>query len=180
MSEGNRRKLPEIIKRFDAYFIGEMNETYERYEFNSRDQKEGETIDKYVAELRTLAHTCNFCPCLHDSLIRDRIVLGIRDANTRKRLLRQSNLTLSKSIEIVKSEEVSSNQLRSIDQGGKRDEIHKIKASSQRNDQGKGAKPKQRPREQASKKGDSVPGTSCHSGWSKAWPGQGGGSEEDA
>ena len=54
-----------------------MRLTYERYMCNSRDQKEGESIDVYIGELRTLAQTCNFCPCLHHSLIRDRIVLGV-------------------------------------------------------------------------------------------------------
>ena len=94
LSEENRRKLSEIMKEFEKYAIGETNETYERYVFNSRDQKEGESINAYVGELRTLAQTCNFCPCLHDSLIRDRIVLGVRAADTRKRLLRQTKLTL--------------------------------------------------------------------------------------
>jgi len=69
LSEENRRKLSAIMTEFDKYVIGETNETYERYMFNSRYQKEGESIDAYVGELRTLAQTCNFCPCLHDSLI---------------------------------------------------------------------------------------------------------------
>ena len=54
ISEENQQKLPEILKCFKDYAIGETNETYERYIFNSRNQKDGETIDKYVAELRTL------------------------------------------------------------------------------------------------------------------------------
>ena len=96
MSEENRRKLAEIIKEFYNYAVGETNETYERYIFNSREQKEGEPIDRYVAELRTLAQSCNFCTSHQDSLIRDRIVLGIRDGETRKRLWRQNKLTLTK------------------------------------------------------------------------------------
>lgn len=47
--------------------------------FNSHDQKEGSSIDAYVGELRRLAQSCNFCTCLNDTLIRDWIVLGIRD-----------------------------------------------------------------------------------------------------
>ena len=53
---------------------------------------------------------------LNDTLIRDRIVLGIRDGGTRKRLLRQGKLTLEKCIEIVKSDEVSNTQLKNMDQ----------------------------------------------------------------
>ena len=103
MTEENRRKLSEIMIEFDKYAIGETNETYERYIFNSRNQKEGESIDKYVTELLALAQTCGFCTCLNDSLIRDRI---------EKRLFRQPKLTLQKCIEIAKSEEVSSTQLK--------------------------------------------------------------------
>ncbi|CAH3142613.1 unnamed protein product [Porites evermanni] len=115
LSEANRRKLSEIIKEFDKYAIGETNETYERYVFNSRDQKEGESMDAYVGELRTLRQSCNFCTCLHDTLIRDRIVLRIRDGGTCKRLLRQGKLTLQKCIEIARSDEVSNTQLKNMD-----------------------------------------------------------------
>ena len=127
MSEENRRKLAEIIKEFDNYAVGETNETYEHYIFNIREQKEGEPIDSYVAELRTLAQSCNFCTCLQDSLIRNRIVLGIRDGETRKRLLRQNKLTLTKCIDIVKSDEVSKTQIQSMDQASKQDDVHEVK-----------------------------------------------------
>ena len=128
LSDENRRKLSKIIKEFDNFAIGETNETYERYVFDSRDQKEGESIDDYVGELRTLAQTCNFCTCLHDTLIRDRIVLGLRDGGTRKRLLRQGKLTLQKCIEIGKSDEVSNTQLKNMDQTTQEPEdVHKVK-----------------------------------------------------
>ena len=129
LSEENRKKLSEIIKRFDNFAIGETNETYERYVFNSRLIAVcliGEAIDAYVGELRTLAQSCNFCTCLNDTLIRDRIVLGIRDRGTRKRLLRQGKLTLQKCIEIAKSDEVSNTQLKNIDQPTQED-VHKVK-----------------------------------------------------
>ena len=127
MSEENRRKLAEIIKEFDNYAVGETNETYERYIFSSREQKEGEPIDRYVAKLRTLAQSCYFCTCLQDSMIRDHIVLGIRDGETRKRLLRQNKLTLTKCIDIVKSDEVSKTQIQSMDQASKQDDVHEVK-----------------------------------------------------
>lgn len=107
VSEENHWKLAKIIKEFDNYAVGETNETYERYIFNSWEQKEGEPIDWYMVELRTLAQSCNFCIRLQDSLIRDRIVLGIRDGETHKGLLHQNKLTLTKCIDIVKSDEVS-------------------------------------------------------------------------
>ena len=63
---------------FDLYTVGEINETYERYIFNSRNHKPDESIDAYVTALRDLAKTCNFCDLFNDSLLRDRIVLGIQ------------------------------------------------------------------------------------------------------
>ena len=77
-SEANWHKLSEILKEFDNCAIGETNETYECCVFNSRNQKEDESIDAYVhvGELRTLAQSCNFCTCLHDTLMRNQIVLS--------------------------------------------------------------------------------------------------------
>ena len=126
MTEENRRRLSEIMIEFDKYAIGETNETYERYMFNSRNQKEGESMDKYVTQLRTLVQTCGFRMCLNDSLIRGRIVLGIHvnGGNTRKQLLRQPKLTLQKYIEIAKGEEVSSMQHKLI--ASPSEEIHRI------------------------------------------------------
>ena len=72
-------------KKLEEFGVGETNEIYERYQFNKRDQESGESIDSYVASLRTLAKTCNYGSLL-DSLILDRIVVGIRDNDTRKRL----------------------------------------------------------------------------------------------
>ena len=73
----DKNDMTKIIEKFDQFTIGELNETFERYTFNSRNQEENESIEVYVTALRALAKTCNFCDCMHDSIIRDRIVLGI-------------------------------------------------------------------------------------------------------
>ena len=51
-----------------------------------RNQEDGEAFDAYLAALRNLAETCNFCTCpaMSDSLLRDRIVLGIKNEEARK------------------------------------------------------------------------------------------------
>ena len=102
-----REKLENIMKKFDEFTIGETNETYERYVFNSRNQSPDETFDAYVAALCTLLKTCNFCECIRESLIRDRIVLGIQNPQTRKRLLQEQKFTLNKCIDICRSSETS-------------------------------------------------------------------------
>ena len=68
---------------------------------NCRNQQPDESIDAYyVTTLRNLAKTCNFCDCLKDTLLRDRIVLGIQSQQTRKRLLLDRKLTLQKCIDL--------------------------------------------------------------------------------
>ena len=114
LNQEDKCTLDVIIAAFDRYAIGEINKTFERYLFNKREQQEGESIDQYVAELRILAQSCNFCNCLHDSLIRDRIVLGIKDSRARKRLLQRQQLTLQRCVDICKASEASNTQIKSL------------------------------------------------------------------
>ena len=89
-----------------------FNKIHERYQFRKRDRESSESIDSYVASLCTSAKTCNYGSLL-DSLIRDRIVVGIRDNGTRKRLLQQAlKLTLNRYIDICRSSEATSAQLK--------------------------------------------------------------------
>ena len=50
-------------------------------------------MNTYVGELRTLAQSCNFCTCLHDTLIRNQIVLGLRIGGTRESALKSLRVT---------------------------------------------------------------------------------------
>ncbi|KAK3699067.1 hypothetical protein RRG08_041630 [Elysia crispata] len=43
-------QLEDIIKKFEAYILGETNETFERYKFNKRNQGEHESIDQFVTQ----------------------------------------------------------------------------------------------------------------------------------
>lgn len=126
----DRNNLSKIIEKFDQYTIGELNETFERYNFNSRNQEENESIDAYVTALRTLAKTCNFCDCMRDSILRDRIVLGIRDKHTRKRLLQERNLDLKKCIDICRSTEATNSQLKTIS-AAQSEDVHGVKDKQQ-------------------------------------------------
>ena len=95
-------------------FIGKTNETYERYIFNKRLQESDESIYIYVTALRNLEKTCTFCECLHDSLIRDQIVMGVRDNAIRKRLLQERKLILNTCIDICRSTEATASQLKAM------------------------------------------------------------------
>ena len=99
------RTPANIISRFDAFAIGELNETYERFVFNQRMQRDNKNFEKFLAELRTLIKTCNYPPDIQQSIIRDRVVLGIADKQTQKRLLREPKLTLETCMGICRAAE---------------------------------------------------------------------------
>jgi hypothetical protein len=71
----------------------------ERFRFYKRYQLQGETVNKYVAELRRLAEYCEF-GTLNESL-RDQFVVGLKDEHTQKKLLAVADLTFVKAIEIA-------------------------------------------------------------------------------
>lgn len=104
--DGDQNKMKKIMEKFEAYCNPKKNTTWERHVFNTRAQKPDETIDEYVTDLRSKAITCEFGD-LMDSLIRDRIVCGIKDDATRKQLLKEgaSELSLQKAIDICRSNE---------------------------------------------------------------------------
>ena len=135
LTEGDKKSLKSIIEAFDKFAIGEKNETYERYKFNSRNQQENESISAYVTEIRFLAKTCNFCACLHDTLIRDRIVLGIKDHDTRKRLLQKKKLTLTQCIDMCLANEATKSQLKALDKQDPELMVHKLQQTQRSNSQ---------------------------------------------
>ena len=80
---------------------------FERYRFWECKQQEGETIDQFITELTTRAKSCKFGE-QHDSMIRDRIVFGVRGTRLKERLLRESSeLTLEKAANICRAGKAS-------------------------------------------------------------------------
>ena len=102
------RTVDEILDKFQEFAVGEVNETYERFIFNKRCQEDGELFDKFVSDLRTLVKSCSYCDNCINSMIRDRIVLGIRDSDVQTELLKVRKLTLEKCIDICKAAENAS------------------------------------------------------------------------
>jgi hypothetical protein len=91
----------KLCQAFERYCVGELNVVYERYVFNRRQQEPGETFDSFVGDLRQLVKSCEYAT-VEDSIVRDRIVLGIRDDVTRRKLLQARTLDLKSAIDICR------------------------------------------------------------------------------
>jgi hypothetical protein len=116
LSDGDKKKMTVVRKKFDDYFTPRRNVVFERFQFWKHIQQPGESIDAFVTTLRLRARTCEFGE-QEDSLIRDRIVLSCTDARVQERLLREPELTLDKSLELCCAAEAAQQQLRVINSG---------------------------------------------------------------
>ena len=96
--------------KFESYFVKRRNTIYERARFNSRAQADNESVDEFIADLYRLAENCEY-GTLHDELVRDRIVVGIKDGKLSEKLQLKADLTLESCItEVRQSESVKKQQ----------------------------------------------------------------------
>ncbi len=72
-----------------------------------RNQKEGETISVFVANLRRLSEHCKYEAILED-MMRDRLVCGVRDKRIQQRLLAETELNFKKARDIALAAETAS------------------------------------------------------------------------
>jgi len=90
---------------------------FERARFNQRNQQPGKTAEDYITALHQLARGCEYGNMTKE-LIRDRLVVGIRDESLSERLQIESDLTLEKAKKFVRQREAIQQQ-QSILKGNK-------------------------------------------------------------
>jgi hypothetical protein len=90
-----------VMSKFDTHFVVRKNIIYERAKFNTHRQELKETADQFIIALHTLADRCAFGD-LREELIRDRLVVGIREARLGERLQLDPDLTLAKAVDAVR------------------------------------------------------------------------------
>lgn len=90
----------QLVRAIEAYFQSRTNVVFERARFNLRAQKEGEPVETYIAAVCRLAKGCNYGE-LEAELVRDRLVVGIRDKKCSEALQMEENLTLEKAKAII-------------------------------------------------------------------------------
>ena len=83
------------MNKFDGYFVQRKNPIFKRAKFNQRVQAETETVDQLVTALYALVEHCEY-KGLKEQMIRDRLVVGLRDSKLSERLQMDSDLDLKK------------------------------------------------------------------------------------
>ena len=109
ISEESRKKYDDVLAKFDAHFRVRKNIIFERARFNRRIQEEDESVDQFITNLYSLADNCEFGN-MKDELIRDRLVVGIRDVTLSERLQTDEALTLEKAKKLARQREAVKEQ----------------------------------------------------------------------
>lgn len=108
------RSIYETVKtKFDEFFAPKKNVVFDRYKFNARVQQPGESVDTFITALYSLADKCDYST-LKESLIRDRIVIGIADKKVSQRLQLNSELTLDQAVTIARQAETQYNEAKNL------------------------------------------------------------------
>ena len=77
--------------------------------FNNHKQEQGEPVDALITALYTLAEHCNY-GALYDKMIRDRIVVGLRNLSLSEKLQLDAGLTLATAVTKVRQAEAVKKQ----------------------------------------------------------------------
>ena len=100
----------------------------QRYHFNSRSRKQGESVATFVARLKRLAEHCAYGDALNE-MLRDRLVVGINDSRIQQRLLAEPELTYKKAYELTLAAEAAEKNAKDL-QGHCSESLHALKQDS--------------------------------------------------
>lgn len=109
LTEEEKLNYSAVKDCFEKHFVGRRNIIFERARFNMSKQEQGETNDSFITTVHKLAEHCPF-GALREELIRDRIVVGIRNISLSEKLHLDSHLTLSKAVNQVRQSETVKRQ----------------------------------------------------------------------
>ncbi len=101
LTEADKKKYEAVKAAFEQHCIGKHNVIFERAQFNSRCQQDGESAETYITAVHKLAENCGF-GMLKEELIRDRIIVGIKDKKLSEQLQMDSELSFAKAIQKVR------------------------------------------------------------------------------
>ena len=125
------KTFAEIVKLVKDHYTPPPPAAMQRYTFNKRIQKEGESIAEFVAELRKLSERCEFDDL--EDMLRDRLMCGVKDKGVRKKLLGEaSSLTFQKAFKIAQAAEIAeknAKDLVELQPAVSSSTVHKMQAS---------------------------------------------------
>ena len=88
-----RKVYKTVLSKLDGFLDVRRNVTFERARVNRRNKREGESAEQFITQLYALVETCEYGELI-DDMLRDRIVVGIRNQTLSQGLQTDPSLTL--------------------------------------------------------------------------------------
>ncbi|KRX54109.1 Uncharacterized protein T09_7795, partial [Trichinella sp. T9] len=126
------RSFDEIISVLNDHFAPQPSEIVNRHIFYQRKQQPGETVAEFIADLRRLAQGCNFVDL--ETMLRDRLVCGLRDEAVQLRLFAKKVLTFQMAQEEALSAEAAckhASEIRAVNVDSSAPNIHHMSSKRQ-------------------------------------------------
>ena len=99
-------KIDKVLEKFEERCVPVRNEIYKRYIFFKREQLSDESLVSYITTLLKLSESCGV-GALCESLVRDQLILGVKDDRVREKLLGKRDLNLDNAIKTIKANQVT-------------------------------------------------------------------------
>ena len=94
------KKLDTYYVKYEEYVKPKSNKVFARYKFHQKIQREGESFEQFLTDLKLLVKDCGYTD--PDEMVKDRVVIGCHSTKTRETLIQEgSELTLEKLIDIA-------------------------------------------------------------------------------
>ena len=110
-----RKVYDMVVGKFDSFFKVRRNVIFERARFNRRSQLHGETAEQYIVDLYKLTENCEY-GALKEEMIRDRLVVGIRDGALSEKMQLDDQLTLESAKKAIRQREAVHEQQKELKQ----------------------------------------------------------------
>ena len=125
ISAADKGSYTRVIGKLDDHFKVRKNLIYERARFNQRSQEKGESVEIFITALHQAADFCEFGD-MKEQMIRDRLVVGIRDKSLSERLQMETELTLEKAKRLIRQREAVKEQGTTLKNGADEGGMHSL------------------------------------------------------
>lgn len=113
LSSEDAKKLSTYYQKFEEYVKPKSNNIFARYKFHNIVQQQKEPFEQFLTKLKIEVKDCEYKD--PDEMVRDRVVIGCFSQKAREKLIQEgSELTLEKAVDIARTQEMSTTQLRSM------------------------------------------------------------------
>ncbi len=110
-----------VLAKFEVELSGLKRVVFSRYQFRDHKRGEAQPFNEYLTQLKVLARACEFLE--RDNMIRDKIVFSTKGRALKERLLRDTDLTLAKTIMLCRSQEVTQKEMQSMKKDGEKSSV---------------------------------------------------------